>query len=44
MGRLAMIPHNRPSLGELETAAVARIIGSGWVAQGKEVEKFENEF
>ena len=38
-----MIPHNRPTLGQLETEATTRVISSGWVAQGKEVEAFEDE-
>lgn len=38
-----MIPHNRPSLGMEEQAAAARVLGSGWVAQGPEVEAFEQE-
>ncbi|MBF0282753.1 MAG: DegT/DnrJ/EryC1/StrS aminotransferase family protein [Zetaproteobacteria bacterium] len=38
-----MIPHNQPSLGIEEQAAAARVIGSGWVAQGPEVDAFEND-
>lgn len=38
-----MIPHNRPTLGEEESSAALRAISSGWLAQGKEVELFENE-
>jgi len=38
-----MIPHNRPTLGPDEQAAAARVIESGWVAQGSEVNAFENE-
>lgn len=38
-----VIPHNRPSLGKEEAMAATRVIQSNWVAQGKEVEKFENE-
>jgi len=38
-----MIPHNRPTLGLEEQAAAARVLASGWVAQGPEVEAFENE-
>lgn len=41
---MKIIPHNKPTLGKEEEEAVIRIIRSGWVAQGKEVEKFENEF
>ena len=39
-----MIPHNRPSLGAEEERAVSRVLASGWVAEGPEVEQFENEF
>ena len=39
-----MIPHNRPSLGPEEEAASARVLRSGWVAQGPEVEALEAEF
>ena len=38
-----MIPHNRPTLGVDEQAAAARVIEAGWVAQGPEVNAFENE-
>ena len=38
------IPHNRPTLGLLEEEMAIRVIRSGWVAQGKAVENFENEF
>jgi perosamine synthetase len=38
-----LIPHNSPTLGEAEKAAAARVIDSGWVAQGREVEAFEEE-
>lgn len=38
-----MIPHNLPTLGPEEQAAAARVLASGWVAQGPEVEAFENE-
>jgi perosamine synthetase len=38
-----MIPHNLPTLGLEEQIAAARVLGSGWVAQGPEVEAFENE-
>ena len=37
-----VIPHNKPTLGQAEIAASSRVIESGWVAQGPEVEKFEN--
>jgi perosamine synthetase len=38
-----MIAHNRPTVGQPELQAVERVISSGWLAQGKEVELFENE-
>lgn len=38
-----MIPHNKPSLGLAEQAAAARVLGTGWVAQGAEVEAYEQE-
>jgi perosamine synthetase len=38
-----MIPHNSPSLGFKEQAAVKRVLNSAWVAQGPEVKNFEIE-
>ena len=38
-----MIPHNQPALGMDEQAAAVRVLGSGWVAQGPEVDAIENE-
>jgi perosamine synthetase len=38
-----VIFHNQPSLGMAEQLAAARVLDSGWVAQGPEVEAFENE-
>jgi perosamine synthetase len=38
-----MIPHNRPTLGLEEQRAADRVLASGWIAQGREVEAFENE-
>ncbi len=35
------IPHSRPTLGDEEKSASARVIESGMIAMGKEVEKFE---
>jgi perosamine synthetase len=40
---MGMIPHNIPTLGVEEKCAAKRVIASGWVAQGREVEAFENE-
>lgn len=39
-----MIPHNRPTLGKEEEEAALRVLRSGWLTQGDEVDKFENEF
>lgn len=39
-----VIPHNRPTLGGDESNAAKRVLSSGRVAQGKEVEEFEKEF
>jgi len=38
------IPVARPLLGEEEVSAVRRVILSGWVTQGPEVQAFEREF
>ena len=38
-----MIPHNLPTIGDEEHAAAARVLASQWLAQGREVEAFENE-
>ncbi|MDC0198385.1 DegT/DnrJ/EryC1/StrS aminotransferase family protein [Candidatus Thioglobus sp.] len=39
-----MIEHNKITLGKQEQQAVSKVLDSGYIAQGKEVEKFENEF
>ena len=39
-----MIPHNRPTLGYEESQAAARVLSSGWIAQGEEVLSLEHEF
>ena len=39
-----MIPHNRPTLGYEESQAAARVLASGWIAQGEEVLSLEHEF
>ena len=38
-----MIPHSRPTLSEADAEAVARVVLSGQIAQGREVEAFERE-
>ncbi len=38
-----MISHNQPSLHFEEQDAMARVLESGWIAQGPEVDAFENE-
>ncbi len=38
------VPHNRPTLGKEEEHAAARVIRSGRLAQGKEVQALEAEF
>ncbi|HVZ01979.1 MAG TPA: DegT/DnrJ/EryC1/StrS family aminotransferase [Dongiaceae bacterium] len=44
MTKTPMLPIALPKLGEPEIAAVARVIGSGWITQGPEVAAFEAEF
>lgn len=39
-----MIAHNKPTIGTEEEDAVSRVLKSGYIAQGSEVEEFENEF
>ena len=39
-----MIAHNKPTLGKQEQQAVCKVLDSGYIAQGIEVERFENEF
>jgi dTDP-4-amino-4,6-dideoxygalactose transaminase len=38
-----MIPHSRPDISEEDVRAVARVLRSGWIAQGREVGLFERE-
>lgn len=44
MNVVRRIPIVRPSLGEEEIQAVARVMRSGWISQGPEVAEFEKEF
>lgn len=44
IGRLELIPHNRPTMGPEEEEAALRVLKTGWIAQGSEVENLENEF
>jgi len=39
-----VIAHNKPTLGKQEQQAVFKVLDSGFIAQGLEVERFENEF
>jgi perosamine synthetase len=39
-----MIEHNKPALGKQEQRAVSKVLESGYIAQGVEVERLENEF
>lgn len=38
------IPHNRPTFNKQESREARFVIKSGWVAQGKKVEEFEEKF
>jgi perosamine synthetase len=38
-----MIPHNLPTLGLEENIAASRVLTSNWIAQGPEVDAFEND-
>src|SRR5438552_570145 len=42
--RHPQVPMARPMTGHEEAAAVARVLASGWLMQGPEVEAFEGEF
>ncbi|HKP95126.1 MAG TPA: DegT/DnrJ/EryC1/StrS family aminotransferase [Fibrobacteria bacterium] len=42
--RLETVPHNRPTLGREEEQAAARVVRSGWLAQGGEVRALEDGF
>lgn len=39
-----MIPHNKPTIGNLEIGNASRVLKSEWLLSGDEVRKFENEF
>jgi len=39
-----MIPISKPSLGAEEREAVSRVLEKGYLAQGEEVERFEQEW
>ena len=39
-----MIPIAKPVIGDEEIKAVKAVLESGFIAQGKKVEEFENEF
>jgi len=39
-----IIPHSRPTIGKEEIEAVSRVVASGRIARGREVEAFESEF
>ena len=36
-----MIPHNRPTISTLDSDAIAKVIASGYIAQGQQVAAFE---
>ena len=38
-----MIAHNKPCIDSKEIQAMARVLKSGWIAEGREVEGFEGE-
>lgn len=39
-----MIAHNKPSFSQLENNAVQNVMQSGWIAEGRQVKSFENDF
>ena len=41
--RTSQIPHSRPTLDEADVRAVADVVRSGYLAQGEEVRRFEEE-
>ena len=38
------VPHSRPTLGEEEASAAAKVIRSGHIAEGQAVHQFEESF
>lgn len=38
-----MIPHNKPTIGNLESTAAAQVIKSGFLVKGEQITAFENE-
>jgi perosamine synthetase len=40
----SIIPHSRPTIGKEEIEAVSKVIATGQIAQGSQVEAFEAEF
>jgi len=41
--RKEIIAHNKPTIDKKETAAIANVLKSGWLAEGQEVRKFEKD-
>lgn len=39
-----IILHNKPTLGKEEISAIEEVMKDGWVAEGKKVAEFEEEF
>jgi len=39
-----IISHNKPSLGQKEINAIARVINNSWIVEGEKVAEFEDEF
>ncbi len=39
-----IIPHNKPMLGKEEINAIEEVMKNGWIAEGKRVAEFEEEF
>jgi dTDP-4-amino-4,6-dideoxygalactose transaminase len=43
LGTTMIVPHSRPSIDQEDIEAVAKVLASGNIAQGKKVREFENE-